>query len=401
MNVALRTKDTVTRPRKGSGVFYLHENFLSPREGAAVRRPLIPDPVLFGTILLLVGFSLLMLYSTTAVVAAERSGDEFYYVKRQAVAAVLGLIGAVGVSLLPIRIFERIAIPFFLVCLIMLALVAIPGIGELAGGARRWIRVGGLRFQPAEIVKLGTAIYLARYFARHEARIDRFGAGFVRPLMIAAVPAALLLVQPDFGSAAIISSVAVIVALTVGVPLRYMVMSALGLGGTGAALVITSPYRMQRVLAFMSPFEDSSGRGYQLIQSLIAVGSGSFSGLGLGESQQKLFFLPAAHTDFLFAVVAEELGFLGAAAVIALFCVVAWRGIRLASLLADRTFSFCLTVAMTALLVVPAFLNMGVVLGVLPTKGLVLPLLGYGGSSLIASLVAVGILQGLHRSLYD
>ena len=219
----------------------------------------------------------------------------------------------------------------------------------------------------------------------------------VVPFVYLAPVAAFLLLQPDFGSSAILAMVVLAMSTAAGVRILHLAMSFLGCAGLMTALVIASPYRMGRVLSFLSPMRDMQGKGYQLIQSLIAVGTGHLSGVGLGGSQQKLFFLPAAHTDFIFAVVAEELGFIGAVVVLLCFLVFLGRGLAIASRLADDTFSYVLAVGLTLLIVGPALLNMGVVTGLLPTKGLVLPLVGYGGSSLIASLVTVGMLLALAR----
>lgn len=370
-------------------------------EHSHLRPPLLLDLLLLSITIVLVGFSIVMVYSTTGVISQEKFGDALFYVKRQGVAAILGI----GLMLLCSRInldkIRSISPILFGVSIFLLLLTLVPGVGDAAGGARRWVHLGPLRFQPGEFVKLSVILYMAGFLARHEASLHTFTQGVIKPFLIVGFVAAILLKQPDFGSAVVILLVTLCMTLAAGVRLRYIAICGLTAAVTMAVLVIISPYRMKRVVSFLSPFADASGKGYQLIQSLIAVGTGQVTGVGLGASQQKLFFLPAAHTDFIFAVIAEELGFLGCAAVLALFMLLLWRGLRLASNLADDTYRSSLAVGLTMVIVLPAFLNIGVVTGLLPTKGMVLPFLGYGGSSLIACLVAVGLLLALGRTVHD
>lgn len=359
------------------------------------------DYVLAATTLLMVGFSLVMVYSTTGIISQEKMGDSLYYLKRQAAAAVVGVIVMALCSRIPLNFWRKIS-PFLLIASIgMLILPLIPGLGDTAGGATRWIKLGPIRFQPAEFVKLSVIIFMAGFFARHESRLSTFIDGVVKPFGIAAFISVLLLVQPDFGSSVVIVTVVLCMAAASGTRFGYLGICATVLASCMAVLVLLSPYRMKRVVSFLSPFSDVSGKGYQLIQSLIAVGTGQALGVGLGASQQKLFFLPAAHTDFIFAVIAEELGFVGCLVVLASFFVLLWRGFRIASRVSDDAFLFALAVGLTCLIVVPALLNVGVVIGLLPTKGMVLPLIGYGGSSLISSLAAVGILIAIYRAPFN
>ncbi|MBX7145276.1 MAG: putative lipid II flippase FtsW [Oligoflexia bacterium] len=362
-----------------------------------LKPPLFVDAGLVMTVLILVGFSIIMVYSTTAIVAQERYGDAYYFVKRQGIAAGLGLCLMLLLSRCSVEWLRRWS-PFMLfACLGLLLITLIPGVGHRAGGAQRWINLGLMRFQPAEAVKVFFIVFIAGYWSRHETKIPEFVPGVVKPFMLVALVAGLLLMQPDFGSAAVIAVVTLAMALAAGVRLRYVLYSGLVAAICACVLVVVSPYRMQRIVSFLAPWEDASGKGYQLIQSLIAVGTGQATGLGLGGSQQKLFFLPAAHTDFIFAVVAEELGFVGSICLLAIFLVLMWRGLRLAASLVDDTFAFSLAVGLTLLLVAPALLNIGVVIGLLPTKGMVLPLVGYGGSSIVTCLAAVGLLLALKR----
>lgn len=363
----------------------------------ALHLPPIADIPFAIVVLTLLIFGLLMVYSTTGILAQEKFGDDLYYFKRQIVAAGIGVVVMLAASRVPISLISRVSPYLFFLAVAMLALPLIPGLGDRAGGAQRWIQLPGLRFQPGEIAKLLFVIFMAGYLARQEHRLERFGTGVIKPLLLISSVAVLYLLQPDFGSASVVLAVCFAMAAATGVRLRYMLAAgAIALTGL-MTLVILSPYRMARVISFLSPWSDASGKGYQLIQSLIAVGSGGLVGKGLGESQQKLFFLPAAHTDFIFAVVSEELGFVGGFILIVGFLFLLWRGFSLARRFSHNAFAFSLAIGLTLLIVLPALLNVGVVTGMLPTKGLVLPLVGYGGSSLICSLLAAGLLLGIAR----
>lgn len=370
---------------------------LSTNRLKELRAPSPIDYLLVVTILLLVGFGLVMVYSTTGIVSQGKLGDSLFYAKRQLMSAVLGGVVMVTCMQVPLGLLRRIA-PYLLVAsLLFLLLPLIPGIADRAGGASRWAKFGPIRFQPAEFVKVFMVIFMAGYLSRHEQQISSFISGIVKPFSMLALVAALLLLQPDFGSTAVIVVVLLAMLLASGVRLTHMALCCVVVACVMGLLVFISPYRMMRVVSFLSPFADASGKGYQLIQSLIAVGTGQVYGVGLGASQQKLFFLPAAHTDFIFAVISEELGFVGGVCVIFCFLVVMWRGLLIARSVRHDTFLYALAVGMTMMIVAPALLNVGVVIGLLPTKGMVLPLVGYGGSSLIACMGVVGLLLGIRR----
>lgn len=362
--------------------------------------PFLLDVLLVGAALCLAGFGLVMVYSTTAIVAQEKFGDSLFFAKRQAVAALLGIGALLLARRVKLETLHKLSVVGFPVAILLVALPFIPGLGDSAGGARRWIVLGPLRFQPAELAKVSFVIFMAGYFQRHEQTLARFSRGVFTPFILFLPIGVLLLAQPDFGSAAVLVLVIICMGALAGVRLSFVGVAGVGLAVLAGLLIIISPYRMQRVVGFLAPWSDASGRGYQLIQSLIAVGMGGVTGVGLGASQQKLFYLPAAPTDFIFAVVAEELGFVGALALLLAFLVVLWRGIRLAAMVADNTFHFSLAVGLTSLLVVPALLNIGVVTGMLPTKGLVLPFVGYGGTSLVVCLMIVGLMLAIHRSFF-
>ena len=300
-------------------------------------------------------------------------------------------------SRIPLEKYRQATPYLFVVSLGLLLATYVPGIGDRAGGAQRWLNLGIVRFQPGELVKLSFIIFMAGYLARHEEKLAEFMTGIVKPFMLVGCVCALFLKQPDFGSSAIICLVTLVMIGTSGAKLKHLALMGASFLGPAILLVLFSPYRMKRITSFMQPWADPSGSGYQLIQSLIAVGTGKLTGVGLGEGQQKLFFLPAAHTDFIFAVVGEELGMVGCMLLMFVFLCFLARGIFLAGKVANDTFAFSLTLGLTLLVVLPAMLNAGVVTGLLPTKGMVLPLVGYGGSSIISCLIGVGIILSVCR----
>lgn len=370
---------------------------LSTHRVHGLKAPSSIDYVLLTTVLLLIGFGLVMVYSTTGIVSQEKMGEAIFFAKRQTLSAILGLGLMMICMRIPLGLLRRMSPYLFGLSLFLLVLPLVPGIADRAGGASRWVKLGPIRFQPAEFVKVCMVVFMAGFFARHESRISSFFHGIVKPFGLVGMAAALLLMQPDFGSSAVIIVVVLSMALASGVRFLHLGLCSIAVAIVLGTLVFISPYRMMRIVSFLSPFADASGKGYQLIQSLIAVGTGQVWGVGLGGSQQKLFFLPAAHTDFIFAVISEELGFVGGIAVLVAFLVVMWRGLLVAKSVRNDTFLFSLAVGLTMMIVAPALLNVGVVIGLLPTKGMVLPLVGYGGSSLMACMGVVGILLGIKR----
>lgn len=359
--------------------------------------PMVADYGLLAAAFALLGLGLIMVYSTTGILGQERFGDSLFFAKRQAFSAAIGLALAAILLNLPPRLIFRLSPWAYPLTLLLLLLPMIPGVGDQAGGATRWVSLGGFRFQPGELAKLSAVVFIAGYLARQEQRLASFTSGLVVPLVMLFPVLCLYLLKPDFGSSVVLTAIVLMMIACAGAPLRYLAGVGVLAALAAAALVLTSPYRLARIVSFLSPWDDPKGSGYQLIQSLIAVGSGEVSGVGIGASQQKLFFLPAAHTDFIFAVIAEELGFVGAVFVVFLFAVLLWRGLVIASRTADDVFSFSLSLGLTMLLVLPALLNVGIAIGLLPTKGMVLPFVAYGGSSLIASLAALGLLLGVGR----
>lgn len=363
--------------------------------------PLIREPFLLIVTILLLLFSLVMVYSTTGVISQEKFGDSLYYVKRQGIAVILGTMLMFALAKVPLELMKRISPYLFPVSIGLLLATYLPIIGDRAGGAQRWLNLGILRFQPGEFVKVFFVIYMAGFLARHEEKLSTFVSGVLKPFLLVGIICALFLKQPDFGSSFILCLITLLMTGVAGARLLHLAC----LGGAfvvpGVLLILFSPYRMKRITSFLSPWADPSGSGYQLIQSLIAVGTGKIAGVGLGESQQKLFFLPAAHTDFIFAVIGEELGFIGCVTLMMFFLLFLWRGLRIANRVAEDTFAFALSIGLTLVIALPALVNTGVVTGILPTKGMVLPLIGYGGTSIVASLIAVGLLLAISRWSYS
>ncbi len=358
------------------------------------------DTLLIIATALLLALSVLMVFSTTAVSSGQEAGDSTLMIRRHLLQIGFGIVALIAASRIPVRSLYRASLPLLIFSFVSLVLVRIPGIGHVAGGARRWLVFGPIRVQPAEYVKFIVVLYISAYIGRHHERMLEFVPGALVPLSIVALFAVLLLLQPDFGSTAILLFVVFFQLVTVS-RLRHLMLIGAGAVAAMGLLVITSPYRFKRFESFLNPFEDASHSGYQLVQSLIAVGSGGFWGTGLGAGKQKLFYLPAAHTDFIFAVISEELGLIGAVLVVILFCMIARSGISLAKAYVDDPFRCSLAVGFTLLIVLPAFLNMGVVLGLLPTKGLVLPLVAYGGTAMVMNLAVIGVLLRLCRSVHQ
>jgi cell division protein FtsW len=352
--------------------------------------------LLFSTILLL-ALSSLMVFSTTAVSSSETLGRSTAFLGRHLFQMLAGFAFCAFLIRIPPEFYRKWAGLFLGLCVLCLIAVLIPGVGQSAGGATRWLGLGPFRFQPGEVSKLALVIYMAAYVGRHSERMQCFVPGVLVPLCIFAFVAALLLRQPDFGTTSIL---AIVVFIQILLAARLVHLAGVGLFGVLAlgTLIVISPYRFRRFEAFLDPLGDSGNSGYQLVQSLIAVGSGGLWGEGLGAGNQKLYYLPAAHTDFIFAVIAEELGFVGAAGVVLLFVLFALSGYSLAKRLSGDPFLCALALGLTSLIVVPALLNFCVVLGLLPTKGLVLPFVAYGGTAMIVNLSILGILLRIARS---
>jgi len=352
------------------------------------------DPLLLASCLALTALGLVMVYSASAITAQERLGNAFYFLERQGVAAALGLLAMAVVMKLGYRKLARLSYPLLLAAVALLVVVLVPGVGTVVGGARRWIRVLGFGLQPAEVAKLAWVVYLAYSLAKKREKVATFSVGFLPHLLVAGVLVALCMKEPDFGSSVVILFLLFVMLFAAGTKLSYLIGSILMAIPVAWTAVSSSPYRMARLMAFIDPMGHRHDSGYQVAESLMSIGSGGWTGLGLGDGRQKLFFLPEAHNDFIAAIIGEELGLLGVAAMIGLFAIILWRGLR-ASLHASEPFGTYLGLGITSLMGFQAVVNMGVAMALLPTKGLTLPFVSYGGSSLLMMMAAMGVLLSI------
>jgi len=352
------------------------------------------DVLLLWAVLALVGLGVVMVYSASSVNAAAKLGDPDFYLKRQASFALFGLVALFLGSSISSQWWKAAAVPLLGIAAFSLLLVHIPGLGRSGGGAARWIGAGPIWIQPSELCKFALINFLAYSLHKKQHKIESFQFGFLPHVIVAGGIAGLLMLQPDFGTSVVLLMLTGMMMVLGGVRLRYLLVGILVAIPAGVLAVVTKAYRMKRIEAFLDPWSNRQGSGYQVAESLISFGSGGFTGLGLGAGKQKLFFLPAAHTDFIFAIIGEELGLLGVMLTVGLFAVIAWRGFLAFQRLGPTTEGF-LCAGLTMLIVMQAATNMAVVLGLLPTKGLTLPFVSYGGSSLVAFCFMAGVLLRL------
>jgi cell division protein FtsW len=352
------------------------------------------DPVLLGAVFLLIAFGLVMVYSASAVLAQDKLGDSLYFLKRQLAAAGMGLIAMAVAMKVGWRRLARFAYPLLLLTFVLLVAVLIPGLGSTAGGAQRWIRLPGFGLQPAEVAKFSWVVYLAYSLAKKREKVATFSVGFLPHLLLCGGLVLLCMKQPDFGSSVLLVFLLFVLLFAAGTRLSFLVGSVLAALPLAYIAVASSPYRMKRILAFTDPWAHRHDVGYQVAESLMSIGSGGITGLGLGDGRQKLFFLPEAHTDFIFSIIAEELGLIGVLVLVALYAVILWRGVR-AALAAGETFGTYLGLGLCSIIGFQAVVNMCVAMGLLPTKGLTLPFVSYGGTSLVMMMGAAGVLLSL------
>jgi cell division protein FtsW len=357
------------------------------------------DPVTIALVLAIVLLGLVMVTSASVSIASQDTGQPFFYLERQLLLTLIGAACAALVFCVPTSLLERACVPLLGVALALLLLVLIPGFGHAVNGSRRWLHFAGLNFQVSELARVLVLVFIASYAVRREAELRQSLMGLAKPLGLLVAVGALLLVEPDFGAATVLFATGFALLFVAGARLRYVLaMTALAAGGF-ALIAVSASYRLRRLTAFLDPWADPYNSGFQLTQSLIAIGRGQWFGVGLGESVQKLFYLPEAHTDFLFAVLAEELGLAGVVLTLALFLALVWRSFHIARLAAAANLRFqSLLAAGFGLWVgTQAFINIGVNMGVLPTKGLTLPLMSYGRSSLIVGLAWVGLVLRVYH----
>jgi len=357
------------------------------------------DPVLMMTVGALLMLGLVMMTSASISIADRQLHEPLYYLERQMNGVVLGLIAAVIAMTIPTSVWERLAMPMMLLAFAFLIVVLIPGIGHEVNGSRRWLRAGIMNFQASELARVLLLTYLASYVVRRQSELKDELKGFLKPLGVLMGAAGLLLLEPDFGAATVLMATGLGVLFLAGVKLRHF-LTLVFIAAAGMALIaVTSAYRLKRLTAFMDPWADPFNSGFQLTQSLIAIGRGELLGVGLGASVQKLFYLPEAHTDFVFAVLAEELGLVGVFVTLALFIVLVWRVLHIArqAAAAGLAFQAYCAAAFGIWLALQTFINVGVNMGILPTKGLTLPLMSYGGSSILVTLGWIGLIMRIHH----
>ncbi len=353
------------------------------------------DVSLAATLLGLIAFGVVMVYSASAVYANRMYGDGTHFLVRQAIFASVALVVLAVSSRIDLSLLRRLTYPILLVAVVLMLAVAL-GFGRSAGGATRWIRIGSLNVQPAELAKLAMVLWLVHSLAKKAHRVRTFSIGFLPHVLVMALLMVLCLAQPDFGSAVMIALLTFVVLFAAGAKAGYLLGGALIALPIGYASIASSPYRMRRIQAFLEPFEHRQGAGYQITESLLSFGSGGWAGVGLGDGRQKLLFLPEAHTDFVSAIVGEELGFLGVAALCLAFAWVVFRGLR-AAWRSHGEYAGYLAAGMTLFIGLQAFTNLAVAMGLLPTKGLALPFVSYGGSSLLVNAAAAGLVLNVSR----
>lgn len=353
--------------------------------------------ILSAVMLLLIG--IVMIISASIDIASVENGNAMHYGIRHGIFVLLGVIAALIVFQIPIEWWQKSSWLLLGIAMFLLLLVLIPGVGKTVNGSTRWISFGSMNFQPSELAKLFLVAYLAAYLVRRRDEMLASWWGFTKPMLVLGVAAILLLAEPDFGATVVIGSAFIGMMFLSGAKLGRFIVLLSAFIGIAVMLIHSQPYRLQRLTGYIDPWKDMYGSGYQLTQSLIAFGRGELAGVGLGNSIQKQFYLPEAHTDFVFAILAEEFGLLGTLFVIGLFAMLIYRAFRI-GFIAERLnqhYQAYFAYGIALLLGVQAFINMGVTMGLLPTKGLTLPLVSYGGSSLIVSCACIGLLVRIHK----
>jgi cell division protein FtsW len=337
-----------------------------------------------------------MVYSASAAWATYKFDDSFFFAKRQLLFAGIGVLGMFFIMNIDYWTWRTWSKVILIACFILLILVLIPGVGMVRNGSRSWIGVGAFSIQPSEFMKFAMITFLSKFLSENQKKITSFNKGLLPSLALVFLAFGMIMLQPDLGTGTVMVGTCLVMIYVAGARISHFVgLGLLGIAGF-AALVLSAPYRIKRITSFLNPWEDPLGSGFQIIQSLYAIGPGGLSGLGLGQSRQKFFYLPEPQTDFIFAILAEELGFIGGSFVILLFCLLLWRGVRIALGAPDLYGSF-LGIGIIAMIAIQVMINIGVVTGLMPVTGITLPFLSYGGSSLTLMLMAVGVLLNISR----
>ncbi len=362
-------------------------------------KPLAPaDPVMTIGVLLLAAASLVMVASASMSISEVRYGDAYRIISHWVVYMPLGLVLMWWMSRIEVDWWRAAILPLLGFILLLMAMVLVPGIGMNINGARRWFSLFGLTLQPVELLKPVLVIYMAYYMAYFPERLKHFSTGLAPMLVVLFVSVLLLLLQPDFGNAVLLVVLCLCMWFAGGVPLRHLIFLFVCIVPIGTVILLAEPYRIRRLLSFMNPWADPLGSGYQLVQSMIAFGAGGLHGVGLGQSVQKLFYLPEPFTDFITAVLGEEFGLVGTLSLIILFGTILWRGMRLARGVKDA-YQRMLVLGSVTLLAVTFLINMGAAMGIMPTKGMPMPIMSYGGSALLGSCILLGLIFSVQRHL--
>lgn len=357
------------------------------------------DLIVITTVILLIGFGIIMVFSSSGVTCWNKYGDSRYLFYRQAFYGVLGISIMIFSTIVDINNYRKIVYPLLILTLISMIVVLTP-LGHSGGGASRWIKLGGFTIQPGEIAKISILLWLAHSLAKKKEKVKSFTIGFLPHILVVGFFVLLFLLQPDFGSAVILTFIAFVLLFSAGTKISYLLLVFIISSPIVYHIITSSHYRMMRITAFLNPFAHRFDVGYQVTESLIGFGIGGRYGLGLGEGRQKLLFLPAAFNDFIASIIGEEFGFVGIIILLILFTILIWRGIVIA-LKAKTLFSSLVAFGITALIGIQLIINMGVAMGIFPSKGLNMPFVSYGGSSLLVSMWAVGILLSISRQSYD
>lgn len=359
------------------------------------------DWVLLGLVITVASIGLLMVASASMSLSESMYGNAWYMVAKQSVFLALGIVSAAIIAMIPVSMWQQYGWVLLVLSIAILLLVLIPGIGKKVNGSQRWLQLGPITIQASELVKLFMVLFFANYLSRRHEELKSSWKGVFKPLFIVCVIAVLLLLEPDFGGSVVVAGTIFAMMFIAGMKLwQFFVLLTAGVGVMGLVAVL-SPYRLQRLITFLDPWADQFNSGYQLTQSLIAFGQGQWTGVGLGRSVQKLFYLPDAHTDFIFAIVAEEFGLIGAAILIGLFAAIVYRILKLSkrAMLHNNSFISLAAFGIAILFAGQVFINMGVASSLLPTKGLTLPFISYGGSSVITSCLFIGVVLRLDWEL--
>ncbi len=350
--------------------------------------------LIITVILICVG--MVMIYSSSSIYALEKFNDGMFFLKRQLFFVLIGSILCISVLYIDYKRLQLFSKPLLILSILMLILVLIPGFGRSIGGAKRWFRLGSFGFQPSEMANVALIIYTADFISRKHRTISEFFNGFLPLVLVTGLICGLVVLQPDLGTALAIFIVTAVLIYMGGIPLSYIILTLVALLPLLYILIFRVPYRRMRILAFLNPWADPAGSGFQIIQSQIALGSGGFFGQGLGASKQKLFFLPAAHTDFIFSIIGEELGFFGVAGIVLLFILLLFCTLK-AIRNCHNPFGYYLGLGLILSILLRALINIAVVCAILPTKGLPLPFISYGGSSLIFDMISIALILNIAR----